>query len=128
MARRYVLVVLAVLTAMLALVACGGGSTPTPAPEAKVFSVTAKEFAFEPNAFTAKIGDDVVFTIVNRGTLEHSFVVFDPSGAQLARVSVAVHATGTVKLKPAAAGVYTLDCDFPGHKTAGMTGTLTVSP
>lgn len=126
MIRRSSTVWLIALIAAVLLAACGGGGTPQAA--AKTFSLEATEFAFSPNAFDAKAGEEVTFKIKNAGTLEHNFVVFDPSGAELARTTIAVGATGSVTVKPAAAGSYAIDCDIPGHKEAGMVATLTVSP
>jgi uncharacterized cupredoxin-like copper-binding protein len=126
MTRRYTLFVLAALIAALALSACTGG--PTPPPSGKSFIAAATEFAFSPNTFTVKVGEETTFVVTNKGTLEHNFVVFDPSGTELARVTIKVGESASVTLKPAAAGAYLIDCDIPGHKEAGMTATLTVNP
>ena len=40
------------------------------------------------------------------------------------KLSVGDEATGTVELTP---GTYTLFCDLPGHESAGMKATLTVT-
>jgi len=125
MIRRYSPIVLVMLIAALALSACGGGTTP--APSAKAITLDAAEFSFTPNAFTAKVGEEVTFTITNKGTLEHNFVVFDSSGAELTRTSIAVGSSATAKVKPSAAGAYEIVCDVAGHKEAGMVATLTVS-
>ncbi len=117
---------LAVLIAALALAACNGGST-TPAPSTKSFPVETSEFAFAPNAFTAKVGDAIAFVITNKGALEHNFVVFDPSGKEVARAAIQPGATGTVNVKPSIDGVFAIVCDVAGHTDAGMTGTLTVT-
>ena len=61
----------------------------------------------------------------NKGPLEHSFVV-DELGVKLERVPPGQ--TGSVSFTPRAAGTYAYYCDVPGHKEAGMTGTLTVMP
>jgi plastocyanin len=127
MTRRYTSLVLAALIGALVLGACGGGAAPTAAPAAKAFTVEATEFAFSPNAFNAKVGDDITFTVTNAGTIEHNFVVFDPSGSEVSRTSIAVGAKATLNVKPATAGAYTIDCDIAGHKEAGMVATLTVT-
>jgi uncharacterized cupredoxin-like copper-binding protein len=118
-----------ILTAMaLILGACGGGDGTQPAPASKTFSVDATEFAFAPNTFTAKVGEAVSFTVTNNGTLEHNFVVFDPSGAELGRVVIPAGRSANVNVTPSAAGTYALVCDIPGHREAGMEGALTVNP
>lgn len=128
MTRRFTLLVLAALIGALALTACGGGGGGGGGASSKTFNVDATEFAFAPNTFDAKAGEEITFNVSNKGTLEHNFVVFDPSGAEIARGTIAVGATSPVKATPSAAGDYTVVCDVAGHKEAGMTGTLTVSP
>lgn len=125
MTRRSSVVAFFVLVAALALSACGGGANPT--PSGKTFNLDASEFAFAPNAFNAKVGEEITFSITNKGALEHNFVVFDPFGSELGRVAIPLGSTATLKVKPAAAGAYAIDCDVPGHKEAGMAATLTVS-
>jgi len=127
MTRRYTVFGFVALIAALVLGACTGGGA-TPPPSGKSFIVTATEFAFSPNTFTAKVGEEITFVITNKGTVDHNFVVFDPGGAEIARVEVKLNATANVNVKPAVAGTYAIDCDVPGHKEAGMTATLTVSP
>ncbi len=127
MFRRFSALML-ILTAMaLSLGACGGGDA-TPTPAAKTFNITATEFAFAPNAFTAKVGEAITFTVTNNGTLEHNFVVFDPSGAELGRITVPVGSSANVNLTASTAGTYAIVCDIPGHREAGMEGTLAVNP
>ena len=129
MNRRFATLALVALVAALTLSACGGGaSTPAPAPAGKTFNVEQSEFKFEPNAFAAKVGEEITFKITNKGSLEHNFVVFDPSGKELARTTVAVGASGSLTVKPAVAGAYMIDCDIAGHREAGMVATLTVGP
>ena len=128
MIRRCTVWTLVALVVAVALSACGGSPTPTPPPAAKTFAVEATEFAFAPNSFTAKVGDEVTFNVTNKGALEHNFVVFDPSGKEIGRATIALGGTATVKVKPIVAGAYTIDCDIPGHKEAGMLATLTVNP
>lgn len=126
MNRRLLTIVLAALVGALALSACGGGAPPPPA--AKSIAVDASEFAFAPNAFTAKVGEELTFTITNKGSLEHNFVVFDPSGQELARTTIAVGSNASLKVTASAAGTYGIVCDVAGHKEAGMVAALTVSP
>ncbi len=125
MIRRFSPIVLLALIAALALSACGGGTSP--APSGKTFKVDASEFAFAPNTFSAKVGEEITFSITNKGALEHNFVVFDPSGNELGRVAISAGSTASLKVKPAAAGAHAIECDVPGHKEPGMVATLTVS-
>jgi len=126
MIRRCTVSILVTLIVAGALSACGG--SPTPPPAVKTFAVEATEFAFAPNSFTARVGDEVTFKVTNKGALEHNYVVFDPSGNEVGRITIAVGATATVKVKPTAAGAYAIVCDIAGHKVAGMLAALTVNP
>jgi nitrite reductase (NO-forming) len=129
----------AVLTAALLLAACGGGGdeggggdggteTTSPAatssapPAGETLSVTATEFKFDPATLSASADTDVTIEVVNSGTIEHDFTVDEVN------VKIAVPATetssATVSLP---AGTYPFYCSVPGHKEAGMTGTLTVA-
>src|SRR4051794_2240465 len=115
-----------VLTALLVAPACGGGgghdTTPSPivagAPE---INVKAHTFAFDPKEITVKAGEDA--TIVLKSTdIEHDFTVDD--------LHIHVH-TGPGKstkgaIKPDKPGRYEFYCSIPGHKSAGMVGTLIV--
>src|SRR3990170_708141 len=75
-----------------------------PAPVA----LTATEFKWAPKDVSVAAGD-ATFNVVNKGTVEHNFVVEDPKGK--------------VNLK---AGKYAIVCTVPGHREAGMVATLTV--
>jgi plastocyanin len=115
------------LVAVLAASACGGSnshgghsSDPTIAG-AREINVTAKAFSFSPKAITIAPGEKV--NVVLKATdIAHDFVIDDPK--------FAVHASGgktesggLVIDRP---GTYTFYCSIPGHKKAGMVGTLTV--
>jgi plastocyanin len=134
MIRRNVATLLLALVTVLALSACTGaggvevtpGGEVTPAPSASTISVEATEFAFTPSTFTAQVGEELTFEITNNGTLEHNFVVLDPAGDELARTSIAVGATESVKIVPVEGGAYTIVCDMEGHQEAGMEAALTV--
>ncbi|HKZ82489.1 MAG TPA: cupredoxin domain-containing protein [Anaerolineae bacterium] len=124
MIHRYAVTILAVVMIALALSACAGGAGVV--TSASTISVEATEFAFTPNAFTAQVGEELTFEITNNGTLEHNFVVLDPSGNELARTSIAVAATESVKIVLVEGGTYTIVCDIEGHQVAGMEAALTV--
>jgi uncharacterized cupredoxin-like copper-binding protein len=111
----------------LLLSACGGGGDgdgdgATPPPAGQTLSVTASEFKFEPSQLTAPAGQDVTISLTNGGTVEHDLVI-DEAGLKI-HVQPGETATGTVNLQ---AGTYTFYCSIPGHREAGMEGTLTVS-
>ncbi len=118
-------VVLLVLGVLLA--ACGGGGGGGGA----ALTVELGDLYFKPNVLTAKPGQTLQITLDNRGALEHDFVLYDADGQTELfhqhsiqpgqKVSVSFQAPG----KP---GTYSFVCTVPGHKEAGMVGTLTVQP
>ncbi len=126
--RRFATTVLVALSAILTLNACAGGGEAgiEPAPSARTISIEAGEYAFAPGTFTAKVGEELTFEITNNGTLEHNFVVLDPSGSELTRTNIAVGATASVTVMPLEAGTFAILCDIPGHREAGMEAILTV--
>jgi uncharacterized cupredoxin-like copper-binding protein len=106
------------LTAMM-LAACGGGA------QTVGLDLKAEDIKYDTTALTAKVGDTVTVNLQNAGALEHSFLI-DELGVKLEKVQPGQ--TGTVTFTVSKAGTYTFYCDVPGHKEAGMTGTLTVNP
>ncbi|HXM54608.1 MAG TPA: plastocyanin/azurin family copper-binding protein [Candidatus Dormibacteraeota bacterium] len=115
---------------VLVLAACGGGGgagggggTAQPSGSTKV---AMSEFKFTPNAIDVKAGGTLF--LVNDGSVAHDMVVTDPGGAVKARSSlVQAGNSATFSLGNLPAGTYQVLCDLPGHKAAGMTGTLVVS-
>ena len=77
---------------------------------------------FEPEDLAADAGS-VTIEMDNVGGAEHTFVIEDTDETVVAAAPGA-EASGTVQLE---AGTYTFYCDVPGHRQAGMEGTLEVS-
>ncbi len=84
--------------------------------------VVATDNAFDTDAITVKPGDTIVLT--NDGFAQHDFVV-DELGmdSDLANNGETVTVTVPEDAEP---GDYEFYCSVPGHKEAGMVGTLTV--
>lgn len=57
--------------ALLVAIASACSSSPPPAE----FTVEMTEFAFTPNEFEVRVGQEVTFHLVNNGALEHEFMV-----------------------------------------------------
>lgn len=117
------------IAATLALAACGGGGGEggggtggDDAGGGQTLSVTATEFTFDPDALQAPAGTDVTISVTDAGTIEHDFTL-DEAGLKIA-VKPGETRSGTINLE---AGTYTFYCSVPGHREAGMEGTLTVS-
>jgi uncharacterized cupredoxin-like copper-binding protein len=110
----------------LVLGACGGGGDDggeTGGDEgATTCSVTGTEFAFDPDTLSVPADEEVTVELVNGGTIEHDFTIDEAS------VKIAAPATETASGSfTVAAGTYAFYCSVPGHREAGMEGTLTAS-
>ena len=111
------------LSAGLALAACGGddddSTSATTAFAGQTVKVEATDaLKFVPDHLTATAG---VIRIVqdNTGSTTHTFVIEDHD------FKLTNDDSGDIDLT---AGDYVFYCDIPGHRAAGMQGTLTVSP
>ena len=89
-------------------------------------TVEGDEFSFSPADFTVKRGKTVELTFRNVGRAPHNFIV-DELG--LATKTIGGGKTDIVAfLAPDSAGslTYTSYCSIPGHREAGMVGTITI--
>jgi len=94
------------------------GETPD---AATAQNVTAFDIYFEPKEITIPANTDVPFTLPNDGAAAHNFSI-DELG-----ISVDLAPASTEKtVINAPPGTYEYYCDVPGHKEAGMVGTLIV--
>ncbi len=87
--------------------------------EASAQTVTAFDIYFEPKAVTIPANTDVTFTLPNDGVSAHDFSI-DALGIS---VALPPGETQTVVVN-APPGTYEYYCNVPGHKEAGMVGTL----
>jgi plastocyanin len=145
-------VALPLILASLALVACGGSSDSSSsessseaAPPAKsgggeggeaeggtVGTASSVQFEADPGGnlefttdhATAKAGK-VTVDLTNTSGIPHDVAIEDSSGETLGQTQEIPEGTDStvVDLKP---GTYTFYCTVPGHREAGMEGTLTV--
>jgi|SRR6187549_462012 len=121
-----------VLVLVAALAGCGGDGETTVAldedvvgsPQLRFEPDPDAEFAFNAEKATAKSGN-VSFVIENPTPVPHTIAVEDKSGKVLGRTRTAIRGKEYViiNLKP---GTYTYFCAVPGHRQAGMEGTVTV--
>jgi nitrite reductase (NO-forming) len=100
-------------------------SQPTVAGASSVpasVSINASEFKFSPNSVDLPVGRKVTVTLQNSGVVEHDVTI--PSAGFSLLAGAGQTATGEFTVdKP---GVFDFFCSIPGHKDAGMKGTLTV--
>jgi plastocyanin len=138
----------------LAIAACGGSSTPkqantngsppaatsnppaaststpsAPSPaQASTLGIAADpsgQLKFTSNSLSSKAGK-VTVDFTNKSPLPHDVVLVDSSNKILGQTPIFQGGSKsfTVTLTP---GTYTYYCSVPGHRQAGMQGTLTVS-
>jgi uncharacterized cupredoxin-like copper-binding protein len=131
------------LAAALAAAGCGSSSKTSSSSSSAVAPATSSSSAapaagstlslaanpegllkFDRSALTAKAGS-VSISFANNAALQHNVTVADASGKLIG--ATATFAGGTkilpLNLKP---GTYKFYCSVPGHRAAGMEGTLTV--
>ncbi len=139
-------VVLALALASVALVACGSsGSTTTTTPAGggtgastggagggaaggqtlKLATDPSGQLKYTTDHLSAKAGN-VTIDLTNTQALSHDVAVANSSGTVLGTAPLVAQGSTSVTLKNLKPGAYTYFCTVPGHKDAGMQGTLTV--
>lgn len=83
-------------------------------------TVTAHDIYFDPAEITAKAGN-AKFILPNEGAAPHDFSIDELS----IQVDMPAGETQTIEVE-LPAGTYQYYCNVPGHKEAGMVGTLVV--
>ena len=109
----------------LGLAACGGGgedATAAPDVEADVSVTGTDSLKFEPTELEAEAGE-IAIELTSGPAVEHN-VVIEQGDELVVEAAAGQTNVGTVELD---AGTYTFYCSIPGHRTAGMEGTLTAS-
>jgi plastocyanin len=102
-------------------------TTPSTTPPAGVLSLAANpqgELKYSTSSLTAKAGS-VSITFTNTSPLSHNLTVASSSGAVAGTTPTFQGGSKTLalNLKP---GTYKFYCTVPGHRQAGMEGTLVV--
>lgn len=143
--RRALAVLIVAALAASGLAACGGGgndnstnaaSTPastTPAgggggagggSTVDISTPSGSDLTFDQKNVSTKAGS-VTINFDNRQPLQHDVAVADSSGKVIGQTDLVSSGTAnaTVNLQP---GTYTFYCTVPGHRDAGMEGTLSV--
>ncbi len=134
MKRRTVPVVLSLLAAALLAAGCGGddnGSTTATEDTTATGEATTLQLAADPNgalsfdttSLEAPAGT-VTVELTNESSTPHNVEVEGNGVEEESDTITGSTTTLTVDLEP---GAYEFYCAVPGHKDAGMEGTLTVS-
>lgn len=131
--RKFGLLFALVLIFSLVLTACGGGGGAS----SNSIKAEMSDFAFKPNAWTVKAGEEISLELTNTGTVEHDWsLMIQPAEAPfdaadepnvVSKFDLATGQSTTVTFTaPTEPGEYQVICTVPGHMEAGMVGTLTV--
>jgi plastocyanin len=125
---------------LVVLAACNGNGNGAPdGADAgdTALSVTATEFAFDPDRSTVPAGEEITLDLVNEGTIEHEWVIIE-QGTQIAstaefeedmvvwEIEADAGETEMGSFTAPEAGTYQVVCAIDGHLDAGMEGTLEV--
>jgi plastocyanin len=139
---------LTVIATLLALAGCGGSSKSSPSTPAPAGSVPATstpttttpaatppaalalaadptgQLKFDASTLTAKAGK-VSIKFTNSSPVAHNLTIESSGGQTLGATPTFSGGSKSLSLslKP---GTYTFFCSVPGHRAAGMSGTLTV--
>lgn len=84
--------------------------------------MTATEFKFNPTSVQVPVGAKIAFTLDNQGVVEHDVTIPSAGFTLLAKAGQRVSGDVTFNTP----GVFEFLCSIPGHRDAGMKGSLTV--
>ncbi len=129
--------------ACVALVACGGsssstdtsassgggGGTTATVAKGSTVKLTANannQLSYDQKTLNAKSGT-VSIDFDNPASLQHDVAVADSSGKVLGTSDLVAQGKVNLTLSNLKPGKYTFYCTVPGHRDAGMQGTLNVS-
>jgi uncharacterized cupredoxin-like copper-binding protein len=122
-----VIAAVAVVGALPLLVSCGGddaSSTLTTGVSGSTFTVIGTDnLRFKPDNATLPAGE-VTITLHAQKAVNHDVVIEQLGKDPVVAAGAGQTKSGKVTLQ---AGTYTFYCNVPGHRAAGMQGTLTVS-
>lgn len=130
------------IVAFALLTACGGTSQPS-----TEITLDAMDFSYSPASVTVPVGEPVVLTLKNSGSVEHDFVIEKidvksvlkkDSGSDAhhmhgeemnfdLHISAQPGDTSVLEFTISESGTYTFFCSVAGHKEAGMLGQLVVT-
>jgi len=133
--------------ALLALLVGGAwlaGGFKAASPAASNLTLTINNFSYSPQDLTVTVNQPVRIALVNDTTLEHDFSIQTISVTNVVETNSAQHdamdmgnmpalhmaaaagQTAELTFTPTQPGLYQFFCTVPGHKDAGMLGTLLV--
>ena len=91
--------------------------------EIKEFEVSGSEFSFEPSSITVKAGQKVKIKFKNKGNAPHNLVI---EGLGVGTKTIGNGQKDVIEFTASIPGKFAIICSVPGHKEAGMEGSLIV--
>ncbi|MFN8632669.1 MAG: cupredoxin domain-containing protein [Chloroflexota bacterium] len=92
--------------------------------------IVATDLKFTPPTLQAKVGQPVKVTLDNKGVIEHDLSFPNIQANKPATELKAIakpNQSAVLEFTPTAKGAYEYICTIPGHKDAGMKGTINVT-
>ena len=127
----------------LFLAGCSGGDAKPAAGGAAAgagaTTLKMEDIKWDKTALTATKGTALTISLTNAGALDHDFTIekidakatIDGKDAKTDKYAVQApvktKGSGKLEITPNATGTFEYFCSVPGHKEAGMKGTLTVN-
>ncbi|HET9613317.1 MAG TPA: cupredoxin domain-containing protein [Candidatus Limnocylindrales bacterium] len=102
--------------------ATGGGGIVLAAPPTKNEILVARDVSYTPSTFTLTSGDVLGLYVENEDPTSHSFDI----DSLAIHVQIPANATVLVPIQPTGTGTLEFYCAIPGHRAAGMVGTIDV--
>lgn len=119
-----------VVVVMLSALICGctppGRNNSNTTPAAHTITITETEMKFTPNHFTVKVGETATIQLVNKGIVLHDFTIDNWNGQQISKPLPAGQSTTFTLTAPTTPGTVEFYCSQPGHREAGMKGTIAI--
>jgi plastocyanin len=113
-----------------ALAAPKAAAVPAASQGTVDLKVVSTDLKFTPSTLQAKVGQTVKLLMDNKGVIEHDIALptikADKPAASLKALAKPGQ-SATLEFTPTAPGTYEYICTIPGHKEAGMKGTLNVT-
>lgn len=117
-------VVLAIFSMGIHVGHAGAGNDRARSKADATVEIVAKEFSFAPESVKISLGQTVEFKLRNRGVLAHNLTI-ENVGKKTKTIQSGNQ--DTLRFTPDEPGEYCFYCAVPGHRDAGMTGTLVVA-
>lgn len=95
--------------------------------DARMITLTATDYDFEPDRITVAAGETVVLTLVNQGDDRHAVEIHLDGSERASAVIGPGEETSIVFDAPQKAGSYSIYCPVGPHRSRGMTAVLAVA-